>query len=95
MLLRCSHSGDTKIFAFYVVQEGKSLSGCSACKNMKLISFHNVDQVDTTKSELPESVTAAKSDTLEGLTEKQIFDQYADCFTGTGCIAEPWFEPYH
>ena len=51
---------------------------------MKLISFHNVDQVETTKSELPESVTAAKSDTLEGLTEKQIFDQYADCFTGIG-----------
>ena len=42
------------------------------------------------KSELPESVTAAKSDTLEGLTEKQIFDQYADCFTGIGCIAEPY-----
>ena len=44
---------------------------------MKLISFHNVDQVETTKSELPESATAAKSDTLEGLTEKQIFYQYA------------------
>ena len=54
---------------------------------MKLISFHNIDQVETTKSELPESVTAAKSDTLEGLTEKQIFHQYANCFTGISCIA--------
>ena len=57
---------------------------------MKLISFHNIDQVGTTKCELPESVTAVKSDTLEGLTEKQIFDQYADCFTSIGCIAEPY-----
>ena len=56
---------------------------------MKLISFHNIDQVETTKSELPESVTAAKSDTLEGLIDKQIFDQYADCFTGISCIAKP------
>ena len=88
--LRCSDSGDTKIFEFYVVQEGKSLLGCSACKNMKLISFNDIDQVETTKSELPESVTAAKSDTLESLTEKQIFDQHADCFTGIGCIAEPY-----
>ena len=46
---------------------------------MKLISFHNIDQVATTKSELPQSITAAKSDTLENLTDKRIFDQYADC----------------
>ena len=88
--LRCSHSGDIKIFEFYVVQEGKSLLGCSACKNVKLISFHNIDQDETTKSELPESATAAKSDTLEGLTEKQIFYQYADCFSGIGCNAKPY-----
>ena len=42
---------------------------------MKLISFHNIDQVETTKSKSPESVTVAKSDTLEGLTEKQIINQ--------------------
>ena len=81
---------DTKVLELYVVQEGKSLSGCSACKNMKMITFHNMNQVGTTESEWPESVTAAKSDTLEGLTKKQIFYQYADCVIGTDCIAEPY-----
>ena len=53
-----------------------------------MITFRNIDQVETTESESPGSVTAAKS---ENITEKQIFFITMQIvFTGIGCIVEPY-----
>ena len=50
---------------------------------MKLITFHNVDQITPTNAE-------ANQDTIQGKNSEQIFQQYADLFTGIGCIATPY-----
>ena len=52
---------------------------------MKLISFHNVNQLNNEAS----SPGTAKS-ALTGLTSEQIFDKYAPCFEGIGRISEPY-----
>ncbi|CAB4013612.1 Transposon Ty3-I Gag-Pol, partial [Paramuricea clavata] len=43
--LKCQYKGATEVLEFQVVETGKSLLGCTNCKSMKLITFHNVDQL--------------------------------------------------
>ncbi|CAB4045152.1 Hypothetical predicted protein [Paramuricea clavata] len=52
---------------------------------MKLVSFHNVNQLNNEAS----GPGTAKS-ALTGLTSEQIFEKYAPCFEGIGRISEPY-----
>lgn len=83
--LRCQYKNVTQILEFHVVESGTSLLGCTNCKSMKLISFHNVNQLNNEAS----SPGTAKS-ALTGLTSEQIFGKYAPCFEGIGRISEPY-----
>ena len=83
--LRCQYKKVTQILEFHVVESGTSLLGCTNCKSMKIISFHNVNQLNNEAS----SPGTAKS-ALTGLTSEQIFGKYAPCFEGIGRISEPY-----
>ena len=83
--LRCQYKNVTQIVEFHVVESGTSLLSCTNCKSMKIISFHNVNQLNNEAS----SPGTAKS-ALTGLTSEQIFDKYAPCFEGIGRISEPY-----
>lgn len=52
---------------------------------MKLISFHNVDQLNNQ----PKNPSTTPS-TLTGLASEQIFAKYDQCFDGIGRISEPY-----
>jgi hypothetical protein len=41
--LQCEHKSTKQVLEFHVVEQGKSLLGCTSCKNMNLPTFDNVD----------------------------------------------------
>jgi hypothetical protein len=47
--LRSQYKTVSKVIEFHIVENGKSLLGCNDCKNMNLITFHNVDQLGSGK----------------------------------------------
>ena len=47
--LRSQYKTVSKVIEFQIVENGKSLLGCNDCKNMNLITFHNVDQLRSGK----------------------------------------------
>ena len=83
--LKCQYKGATQVLEFQVVETGKSLLGCTNCKSMKLITFHNVDQL---RSQSHNGVTPQSS--LHGLSSEQIFAKYSKCFDGLGRISDPY-----
>ena len=68
-------------------QHGKSLLGCRSCKDMNLLTFHNVDHLGS--AETNPTATKAQS-SLSELNSDQIFYKYAKYFEGIGRISEPY-----
>ena len=85
--LQCQHKTTTQVLEFHVVKNGKSLLGCPSCKDMNLLTFHNVDHLGS--AETNPTATKAQS-SLSELNSDQIFDKYAKCFEGIGRISEPY-----
>ncbi|CAB4024840.1 Hypothetical predicted protein [Paramuricea clavata] len=83
--LKCQYKGATEVLEFQVVETGKSLLGCRNCKSMKLITFHNVDQLRNKPIN-----DASPQSSLNGLTSEQIFEKYSKCFDGLGRISDPY-----
>ena len=83
--LRCQYKGESEVLEFQVVETGKSLLGCTNCKSMTLITFHNVDQLRTYPIN-----DASPQSSLHGLTSDQIFEKYSKCFDGLGRISDPY-----
>ena len=83
--LRCQYKGASEVLEFQVVETGKSLFGCTNCKSMKLITFHNVDQLRTYPIN-----DASPQSSLHGLRSDQIFEKYSECFDGLGRISDPY-----
>ncbi|XP_046857694.1 uncharacterized protein K02A2.6-like [Xenia sp. Carnegie-2017] len=83
--LKCQYKGTTQVLEFQVVENGKSLLGCANCKSMKLVTFHNVDQL---RSKQNDGATHVSS--LTGLSREQIFEKYSKCFDGLGRISDPY-----
>ena len=83
--LRCQYKGASEVLEFQVVETGKSLLGCTNCKSMKLITFHNVDQLRNYPIN-----DASPQSSLHGLTSDQIFEKYSKCFDGLGRISDPY-----
>ena len=46
--LQCQYKSSKQVIEFHIVKNGKSLLGCTSCKSLKLITFHNVDQLQST-----------------------------------------------
>ncbi len=73
--LCCQYKNITQILKFHVVKTSTSLLGCTNCKSMQLISFHNVNQLNNEASSPSKAKSALK---------------YAPCFEGIGRISEPY-----
>ena len=72
--LRSQYKTVSKVIEFHIVENGKSLLGCNDCKNMNLITFHNVDQLRSGKLS---DKAPSSGNTVSGLDSEQIFDKYS------------------
>lgn len=85
--LQCQYQSSKQVIEFHVVEKGKSLLGCTSCQSLKLVTFHNVDQLHSTETNDTER---RPTRSLSELDSPQIFDKYSQCFEGIGCISKPY-----
>ena len=86
--LQCQYQSSKQVIEFRVVENGKSLLGCTSCsKSLKLVTFHNVDQLYSTETNDTERCPSCS---LSEPDSQQIFDKYSQCFEGIGCISKPY-----
>ena len=85
--LQCQYQSSKQVIEFHVVENGKSLLGCTSCKSLKLVTFYNVDQLHSTETNDTERRPTCS---LSELDSQQIFDKYSQCFEGIGCISKPY-----
>ena len=85
--LQCQYKSSKQVIEFHVVEHGKSLLGCTSCKSLKLVTFHNVDQLHSAAT----NDTERRPDcSLSKLDSQKIFSKYSQCFEGIGCISKPY-----
>ena len=76
--LKCQVDNKTEVLEFQVVENRKSLLGCTDCKKLQLITFTVND------------IQQDAEDSVMGMTTEEIHEKYADCFEGLGRISEPY-----
>ena len=85
--LQCKYKSSKQVIEFHVVEHGKSLLGCTSCKSLKLVTFHNVDQLHSAAT----NDTERRPDcSLSKLDSQKIFNKYSQCFEGIGCILKQY-----
>ena len=76
--LKCQVDKKAEILEFQVVENGKSVLGCTDSKKLQLITFTVNDKQQDAE------------DSVMGMTTAEIHEKYADCFEGLGRISEPY-----
>ena len=82
--LTCHFKGERHVIEFQVVEGPKSVLGCRDCKKMNIVTFNNLDSLETSEAAQAPSVS------IRGLTNDEIFQKYETCFEGLGEISAPY-----